>query len=130
MPDSSERFIAAAVAPLGDNAEMQVMAGQELEDLISRGKINAGCLAEAAETLEKGEPRAWPRWLLYGATALVSIMALLIAGRDYTRWRIATWTLFGMSDPINVSLPGPGFGDDGIGAGRRLPQIFAACSPR
>jgi hypothetical protein len=79
MPDPAERFLAAAVAPLGDNAELQVMARRELEECLLDGEAEA--LADAAESLEKpGSRRGW-KIALYVVTAVVSIVSLGLLGR-------------------------------------------------
>jgi hypothetical protein len=103
--EAEERFIAAAVAPLADNAEMQVVAGEELRDALKRGKIEAGkagLLAERLEgTLEKERVRLW----FYGVVALISLVALAIGLRDLRRWKSASYGLIGMSDPIQGVVP-------------------------
>jgi hypothetical protein len=74
MPDPAERFLAAATAPLGDNAELQVMARRELGECLVDGEAEA--LAEAASALEKGKPRRGWKTGLYSVTAVVSIITL------------------------------------------------------
>lgn len=80
MPDPAERFLTAATAPLGDNAELQVVARRELEECLVDGE--AGALAEAAERLEATGTSAWPlRSGLFILTAIVSIIVLGVSGR-------------------------------------------------
>jgi hypothetical protein len=79
MPDPAERFLAAAVAPLGENAELQAMARRELEECLVDG--DAGALAEAADALERAKPRRGWKIALYAVTAAVSIVSLGLLGR-------------------------------------------------
>jgi len=97
---AEERFIAAAVAPLGENAEMQVMAGEELRDALERGRIEEGKAGLLSGRLEKagGERQAVP-WF-YGVVGLISVAALAIGFRDLRRWETARYGLIGISDPI------------------------------
>ena len=74
MPDPAERFLVAAVAPLGDDAELQVMARRELEGCLVDG--DAEDLAEAASAMEKAKPRRGWKIGLYVLTAAVSIVSL------------------------------------------------------
>ena len=92
MPDPAERFIEAAVSPLGHNAELQMMAAQELRAMISAVPERPGCdlLEEAAESLEKGWPAKRWRQVLYAVTALVAILTVVPVARDYMRWRLAS----------------------------------------
>lgn len=103
--NSTERFIAAAVRPLADNAEMQMMAAQELRDAFSRRKIETGRAEALAERLERTPGNKRRRWWLYGVVALVSVLALGLGIRDQRRWESASYVLFGMSDPILGDLP-------------------------
>ncbi|MCW1884633.1 hypothetical protein OKA04_07805 [Luteolibacter flavescens] len=87
MTDPAQRFIAAATSPLGDNAEHEIIARNELQELIGR---NAGtkeaALDEAAARMEKaGKPKRWSAWriALYSATAVISVLAFNFAGRAY-----------------------------------------------
>ena len=105
MPSlAEERFIAAATAPLADNAELQLMAAQELGELIPQD-ASEPAMTSAAEAMER-KPR-FPRWrtLLYLLTALACIIALVPTVRDYARLRIASWALFGMTDPLVQLVP-------------------------
>lgn len=79
MPDPAERFLAAATAPLGDNAELQVMARRELEGCLVDGGEEA--LEEATVVLEKGKPRRGWKIALYAVTAVVSIVSLGVLAR-------------------------------------------------
>lgn len=111
MSDSSppsgaeERFIAAAIRPLGDNAEMQMMAGLELRHALEQGKIEPQKVAALAKRLESanGDQRLH-RWF-YGAVALVSVVALGLGIQVQRRWESACFGLFGMSDPITGAFP-------------------------
>ena len=78
MPDPAERFLEAATAPLGDNAERQVMARRELEECLAAGE--AGALADAADALETAKRRNWGKISLYAVTAVVSIVLLALPG--------------------------------------------------
>jgi hypothetical protein len=79
MPDPAERFLAAAVAPLGDNAELQIMARRELEGCLVDG--GTAELAEATAALELTTPgRRW-RNGLFIATAVLSLISLGLLGR-------------------------------------------------
>jgi hypothetical protein len=82
MPDPAERFLAAATAPLGDNAELQVMARRELEECLVDG--DAEDLAVATETLERKKPRRGWKIALYAVTAAVSVVSLGLLGRMAT----------------------------------------------
>jgi hypothetical protein len=81
MPDPAERFLAAATAPLGDNAELQAMARRELETCLTAGDEKA--LAMATKRLEAGGGGG-QKWKtgFFMLTAVVSIMTLGLAGRD------------------------------------------------
>lgn len=78
MKDPTEQFIDAAVSPLGDNAELQVMARRELEGCMTPG--NASDLAAAIAAIETPSPRRRWRIALYVATAAVSIVSLGLLG--------------------------------------------------
>lgn len=82
MPEPAERFLAAATAPLGDNAELQIMARRELEEGLAAGKEAE--LAEATAVLERAKPRRLWRIALYAATALVSVVSLGGLGSNST----------------------------------------------
>lgn len=110
---ASERFIAAAVRPLADNAEMQMMAGRELRHLLASRRPSANhdaLLKDAATSLETAPSRVpWKTWL-YALCAVVSILVAIPVIRDYQRLRLASWGLFAMTDPFALALPGPSFG--------------------
>ncbi len=128
MPDPSERFIEAATRSLGDNAELQLMAAQELRAAISAMPEGAGgdSLEEAAANLENG--RSAGRWkvILYAMTALVAILAAIPVARDYMRLRLAIYGLFAMTDHEAVALPGLPLDEH---AGSRVPEIIGDFSP-
>ena len=81
MPDPAERFLAAATAPLGDDAELQAMARRELESCLTAG--DEAALTVATQRLEAGGSgsRKW-RTGLFIVTAVVSIVTLGLAGRN------------------------------------------------
>lgn len=106
MPDPAERFIAAATAPLADNAELQMTAEAELRDAFANGILDPKRAEGAAQILERKQRPGFLRRLLYGTVILVSLWALAITGRDYLRWKTACGTLFGVDDWINIHLPG------------------------
>jgi hypothetical protein len=54
VPDPEERFIAAAVAPLGENAEMQVMAERELRGMLEGRGVQETAIESSSERLRKG----------------------------------------------------------------------------
>lgn len=82
MPDPAERFIAAATAPLGDNAELQVMARRELEECLVCG-VGEG-LAEATEALKEASPRRGWTIALFAVMAFVSVVPLVLLGANST----------------------------------------------
>lgn len=71
MSDAEERFIEAAVRPLGDNAEMQVMAERELRGMVEGREMQAGTIEEA--TLVLGHGKNWGSWAV--AAAVVASLA-------------------------------------------------------
>jgi hypothetical protein len=79
MPDPAERFLAAAVAPLADDAELQVMARRELEEFLAEGEAEA--LEGAADALESAKRRRGWKIALYAVTAIISIVSLGLLGR-------------------------------------------------
>ncbi|WP_193210863.1 hypothetical protein [Luteolibacter marinus] len=127
MPESAERFIAAAVRPLGDNAELEMMAAQELRGAILAAGPPAGCdsLDEAAANIGK-EAANW-RWksVLYAVTAVVTILVSIPLARDYMNYRLASYALFSMSSD-RPALPGLPFQDD---VGLRVAGILGDFSP-
>jgi hypothetical protein len=96
MPDPAERFLTAATAPLGDNAELQVMARRELEECLVDGDAEA--LTSAAERLEETKARGW-KWKFgfFSLVAIVSIISLGLAGRTAVLLREAR----GIADPFS-----------------------------
>lgn len=127
-PDSAERFIAAATAPLGDNAELQMMAAQELRDALPSATARPGSdsLELAAENLETGWP--WKRWkaVLYVLAGLAAILAAIPVARDYSRLRLWEHTYCWMNDDFRMSLPGPPITAD---ARLRVPDLFGKFTP-
>jgi len=87
MSDPAERFIEAAVRPLADNAELEILARSELHEVLSQHPdVPAASLGESAARLEKSEKlRPWPAWklALYVVTAVVSVAAFNVVGRSY-----------------------------------------------
>ena len=132
MSDSSphsaagERFIAAAVAPLGDNAEMQVVAKRELRGMLDGAEpvVPGSALEEAAGNLECARSGRWGRFALYCLTAAASVAMLIPVWRDYRRLEVARWHVFAMSDPAGA-LPGMPFANR---SGEKLPGIFGEFS--
>jgi hypothetical protein len=128
MPDPAERFIAAATAPLGDNAELQMMAAQELRDALSSATERPGSdsLEAAAENLETEWP--WKRWkaVLYVLAAIAAILAAVPVLRDYDRLRLWEHTYCWMFDEFRMSLPGPPITSD---ARLRVPDLFGKLTP-
>jgi hypothetical protein len=107
MSDAEERFIAAAVAPLGDNAEMQLMAERELRSMLegTEPEIPANSLEIAAGNLEKPKPRISWRVCLYALVVLGSILSLIPVVRDYTRNQRARYVVYDWSYPDVLHLP-------------------------
>ena len=99
MPVPAERFLDAATAPLGDNAELQIMARRELEEGLAAGKEAE--LAEARAALEGAKPRRRWRIALYAATALVSVMSLGLLGRMAASLDVIRMIL----DPFSGEIP-------------------------
>ena len=97
MPDPAERFIEAATAPLADNAELQMMAAQELRAAIdNRPEAAQGdSLEQAAANLEQNARRR-ERWkaVLYAITAVVAILAAIPVASDSIRLRVGPWAFF------------------------------------
>jgi hypothetical protein len=128
MPDPAERFIAAATGPLGDNAELQMMAAQELRDGLTSATERPGSdsLEVAAENLETEWP--WKRWkaVLYGLTALAAILAAIPVVRDYNRLRLWDHAYCWMNDDFRMSLPGLPITPD---ARLRVPDLLGKFTP-
>jgi hypothetical protein len=99
MPDPAERFLAAATAPLGDNAELQIMARRELEEGLAAG--NEAELAEATAALEGAKPRRRWRIALYVVMALVSVVSLGGLGRMAESFDVIRMIL----DPFSGEIP-------------------------
>ena len=83
-------------------------------------------LEAAAENLETEWP--WKRWkaVLYGLAALAAILAAVPLARDYMRYRLATYALFAMGDPISIGLPGFPLGNE---ARLKVPELFGKHTP-
>ena len=95
MPDPEERFIAAATAPLVDNAELQVRAAQQLQDAIAArvASAPAACdsLDQCAARLEGPRPKS--RFLM--PVILVAALALAASTMlDFYRHREMARYLF------------------------------------
>lgn len=89
MPDPAERFIAAAVSPLDDNAEMQIAAKRELQELISSSSDSeVGDLGRCAQKLE-ATPRGNPILLNFAVPVAVvfSLVVAALSGYDFFRNR-------------------------------------------
>ena len=123
MTDPAERFIEAAVRPLADNAELQVMAAQELRTVIqSRPEGASGdSFDQAAENLERARPKSRWKIALYATAALAVILAAIPLARDYMRLRLASYALFSMDDSGAAALPGLRFGPD---VEQKVPGLF------
>lgn len=127
MPDPAERFITAATAPLGDNAELQMMAAQELRDGIMIGPLQEHCdsLETAAGHLETGRKfRHWKR-LFYATTAILAVTASVPMVHDILKFRVGERYLGGRGTgpvPMTAGLP---FG--GV-VSTRLQDIFGDLS--
>lgn len=110
MPDPAERFIAAATAPLGDNAELQMMAAQELRGGIMFGPLQEHCdsLEAAAGHLETGRnSRHWRR-LFYATTAILVVTAGIPVVRDFLKFRVGERSLGSRGTgpvPMTADLP-------------------------
>ncbi len=79
MPDATERFIAAATAPMARSPELQITERNELAESIARAnEPGADPLERAAEELEREESRTgrWFKMGLYVVTAAISVAAL------------------------------------------------------
>lgn len=128
MPDPAERFITAATAPLGDNAELQMMAEQELRDALASAQARPGSdsLDVAAENLETAWP--WKRWkaVLYGLAAVTAVLAAIPVAQDSMRYRLATHALYAMGNSESFGLPRPPLIAD---ARARVPELFGKHTP-
>ena len=127
MTDPAERFIEAAVRPLGDNAELQMMAAQELRAAIANapeGSTGAS-LDLGMEKLEKSRPKEPRKVILYAMALVAALLAAIPVTRDYMRIRLASWTLYSDFDSPLIALPSLPLGPD---AGQRLPELFGPLS--
>ena len=106
MPDPAHRFIDATVRPLGDNAELEIAARNELAASIDRtGDATGDSLDIAAERLEHVDRRKrgnWWKYILYAVTGIVSVVTLSLTGKSYFLWRnalmdIGFWGSYGWS---------------------------------
>jgi hypothetical protein len=123
VSDPAERFIEAAVRPLADNAELQMMAVQELQATIEGAPETASGipLDLATEKLERARPKEPWKVILYAAALIAALLAAIPVTRDYLRVRLASWTIFsGFNTPF-IGFPGPRPGPDAI---RRAPDLF------
>ncbi len=103
MPDSAEeRFIAAATAPLADNAEMQVRAMQELTEALSQVNPDdsRGAMDDATMRLANARRKPW-RGIFYLFVALISPALLVPVFRDWVKLDVARAILFSMEDPFS-----------------------------
>ena len=90
-PAAAERFIEAAVRPLADNAELQMMAAQELRAAIE-GRPEAATgdsFEQAAENLQKAPKKEQWKVILYFVAALAAILVAIPMARDYLQLRLA-----------------------------------------
>lgn len=78
--EAEERFIAAAVRPLAGNAEMQLMAGQELQHLIGEtGEVEPRTLDDARIRMENADRRPrWKSWRIWLHS--IALLAFVIVG--------------------------------------------------
>lgn len=94
MPDPTERFIEAAVAPLVENSELQVMARRELGQSISMAGATGGAsLDDAAERLESADKKPHAKWwrlTLYAVTAILSVGILASSAASLLLFRQMT----------------------------------------
>ncbi|MEK7953070.1 hypothetical protein [Luteolibacter soli] len=128
MTDPAERFIEAAVRPLADNAELQMMAAQELRaGLPADPAPEAISFEEATANLTK--PRI-PPWILRSCLFLIvalAIAALLPTVRDCLKIRLALHALiFRGEDPVPL-LPALNLEWHPVA---RLPATFGERSPQ
>jgi hypothetical protein len=123
---AEERFIAAAVAPLGENAEMQVMAERELRAMLegAEPEIPPASLEAAAGNLEDGRSRRRGFLALYSLTLVASVAMLVPVWRDYQRVEVARWHVFSIGDVVGA-LPAMPFANR---SPSKLPEIFGELS--
>ncbi len=88
MPSPAERFIAAATAPLADNAELQMTAEEELRSPLVVGDASGAQIAATAELLELSRPTRRLRLWLYLTTALLSLVAFAAIAVNQARYRM------------------------------------------
>ena len=128
MSDPAERFIHAAVAPLEDNAELQMMAAQEL-----RGGLVIGPLQEHSDSLEtaadgleaRRSGELWKR-ILYPMAAVAAVIGLVPVIRDFYKMRVGKDSLINRSSSLGALLPGPSLGGN---PATRMPDLFGKLSP-
>jgi hypothetical protein len=108
VTDPAERFIEAAVRPLADNAELQMMAAQELRAAIENAPEGAlgDSLEQAAANLESARPRNNWKIILYAAAALAAILVAIPVARDCIRLRVGPWAFLWPGQRL-VELLGP-----------------------
>lgn len=104
MPDATERFIAAAVAPLGDNAEMQMMARHHLQEALEQhagnpGSVESSALEEAADRLRASDQRRRLLRLAVPAALVISAGLFSFTAVDAFQRRtsldfLSGWSLF------------------------------------
>jgi hypothetical protein len=123
VSDPAEQFIQAAVRPLADNAELQMMAAQELQAVIKNAPESASAipLDHATEKLENARPKEPWKVILYAAALIAALLAAIPVTRDLLRIRLASWTIFSGFDTPFIGFPGPRPGPDAI---RRAPDLF------
>jgi hypothetical protein len=83
VTEPAEKFLDAAVRGFGDNAELQVIARRELEEMLDPAAQDAA--TEAAKRFDAVDCNAHPRLKRYFA-GVVAAVSLLIAG--WTAWGI------------------------------------------
>ncbi len=98
MADPTERFIAAATAPLADNAELQMTAEAELRQYFEGREIDGESWERTACILESRKQGKSPWFWLYVATALAALAVAALIALDFGRYREAT-------DPFLVAYP-------------------------
>jgi hypothetical protein len=107
MPDPAERFIAAATAPLGDNAELQMMAAQELRAAIVFGPLRQHCdsLETAATHLAAQRSRVPGRTIFYALTTLIAVAAAVPVIRDFLKIRAGMNSVIGLGGNPMALMP-------------------------
>lgn len=120
MPDPVERFIAAATAPLADNAELQMTAAEELRQGFEGREINAEKLEKTAEILESRKRRRSPWLWLYAATAVAVLAVVAMVAPDYQRYQVGI-KLHRRHETLTSRHPSGGFRSDTVA---RLPALL------